>query len=153
MKIGAELLSFVKRYCLIANTPAFLFESIRDSEAVLLLANSLKSSEIIDRLHQIAENPERTPDQLATVYLLLACLSFKTDYELSRLSHAKFEWVDWYDRFLSLLSMNSNTVNSIVIEPDYVPPEIGFLKVSDSAPNYESFNLNNLETEESKNAI
>lgn len=153
MKIGVELLSYVKRYCLIANTPAFLFNSIRDSGEVLILSNSLKSSEIIDKLQQIAESPERTPDVLAKVYLLLVCLSFKTDYEVSQLSHINFEWVDWFQRFLSLLSMNSNTVNSIVVEADCFPIEPGFSKVSDSASTYESVTLKNSESKEYKNVV
>ena len=147
MIIDQNLIAFVKRTIIVSNTPAFLYNSIRDFDAVLLFSNSVSSSELIDELRNISNNSPRTKDEIAIVYLILACLSFKADYDPKVLTEMKFDWVEWYSNFLSFLLMNNNSSNSVKVEPVYSIPQPNYSKVSEASANYESINIQPKERE------
>lgn len=141
MILEQKLLDFVKSVIFVANTPAFIFNSIKDENSIKLFADTIDAKEIYNELKKIEVKEKKTPDDLATVYLLVVALSYKSDFDVRQLLTLNFGWVDWYKYLVAILSTNVIAMNTTVSFPKYVIKGASYIKSNSASDMHESFSI------------
>ncbi len=143
MNASTELIEYVKRTVLLANTPAFIFNTLRDVQDLLEFANSNSSSDLKNKLSDLSQKTNRKPEDLAIAYLLLVALSYKPNFNIREIDLKDLQWIDWSSEIVSLISMvNSSTVFTDSIEGFCQPEKSSQQIIADSSVTYEVINFN-----------
>lgn len=144
MKPSEALIDYVKRTVLLANTPAFIFNTLRDSLDVLDFANNNDNSNLEAELLSLSNKTNRTSEDLALAYLLLVALSYKSDFNIKKIDFSALKWIDWSSEIVSLISMvNSYSISTARIEVPYKLDLSDSLILTESSASYKSININN----------
>ena len=140
MKASKELLEFVKQTALLANTPAFLFNTVRDEESILLFSNEIPTLTLIEELKSISRKKNKSDDEIAMVYLIFVSLSFKNDYDISDIMNINLSDIEWNQYMLAYLSAN---IFSTTVESIYPPIIIQKAPAEEYEPNtiYQNINM------------
>ncbi len=119
MKINDKILDLVKQVVFIANTPSYIYNSLRDEQVILEFANTKTAMEILKQLKDIEGKREKTIDDVVTVYLLVIALSLKNEIDTSQLFNLEFKDVEWFDYIVAIVNSRLVSIGSKIVRPNY----------------------------------
>ena len=109
---------------LFANTPMYLYQKFRESDAVFELSN-LNTSDIVKQYNEIAQRYPKTFKEIITAYALLISLSFK-DYSEVKESLNKLEknGLDWAPQIIQFMADTTKLSQEIYVRIQRPEPQI-----------------------------
>lgn len=140
MKVSKELINFVKHIALLANTPAFLYNTLRGNDSVIHFAEESSTTSLVKELTNIANKKKKSAYEIAMIYLILVSLSYKDDFNASQLLKIDLSEVEWYYYLASYISAITTTTN---IESTYptIKSSPRILDDSETTPIVHKYNI------------
>ena len=140
MKFSNEAIDRTQEIMLIANTPAFLYYSLRAKDDIKREASLYTSADLLTLLNEILG---AEAERISEVLLALTFLSFKNDYDPRMLLKLSGNKMEWFSEFVSYLVMESISVKEINIIPKIEISSPNYSILSLSASNYSSIDKTN----------
>jgi len=97
---------------LVANTPSYLYQRLRQIRAIQNLPLNTPSEELISEFRKVTSQKPGSVDEIATAYAILAAITF-LDYPkaLQVLSTLDLSKLDWGQDFRDIFVKNSRATN------------------------------------------
>lgn len=126
IQLSEQIIQRLREIFVVANTPAYVVDTIADEGLLDEVVAGCRSSEIASTIKEIAALPtdSRTEEDAMTILALTASLTGREPSAASSLSALQIPWLYWWEEILGIVIRRTRSIAWEVVEAPSLPSSV-----------------------------